>query len=115
MAQQIQLRRDIAANWTSVNPTLALGELGLETDTARIKIGNGSASWTSLPYMTPFPYTTRTDSVSPYFYVGRANPNTLESSPTWLIYRTQQNSKGDVIANLSAVGAWTNRYSLIYS
>ena len=46
----IQLRRDIAANWTSTNPTLAAGETGFETDTRLTKVGNGSTAWTSLPY-----------------------------------------------------------------
>jgi hypothetical protein len=50
MAVQIQFRRDTAANWTSANPTLAQGELGLETDTARYKIGDGSTAWASLSY-----------------------------------------------------------------
>ena len=50
MAVQIQFRRDTAANWTSANPTLAAGELGLETDTTYYKIGNGSTAWTSLAY-----------------------------------------------------------------
>lgn len=50
MPVQIQLRRDTAANWTTANPTLAAGELGLETDTAKYKIGNGSTAWTSLSY-----------------------------------------------------------------
>ena len=52
MATQIQLRRDTAANWTSANPTLAAGELGLETDTTFYKIGTGSTTWTSLAYGT---------------------------------------------------------------
>lgn len=46
----IKLRRDTAANWTSTNPVLAAGEQGLETDTGRVKIGNGSTAWTSLGY-----------------------------------------------------------------
>ena len=50
MATQIQLRRDTAANWTSANPTLAEGEIGLETDTTYYKIGTGSTAWTSLAY-----------------------------------------------------------------
>jgi len=50
MAVTIQLRRDTAANWTSANPVLAQGELGLETDTARYKIGDGSTAWASLSY-----------------------------------------------------------------
>lgn len=51
MASIIQLRRDTAANWTSANPTLAQGELGLETDTLKIKAGDGSTTWTSLGYL----------------------------------------------------------------
>lgn len=50
MAVQIQLRNDTAANWTTNNPTLAVGELGLETDTSKYKIGTGAAAWTALPY-----------------------------------------------------------------
>ena len=50
MADKIQIRRDTAANWTSANPTLAQGELGLETDTGKLKAGTGSTAWTSLGY-----------------------------------------------------------------
>lgn len=50
MAQQIQLRNDTAANWTTANPILATGEMGIESDTAKYKIGNGSTAWTSLAY-----------------------------------------------------------------
>lgn len=50
MAIQIQLRRDTAANWTSVNPTLAEGEIGYELDTGKHKIGNGTDNWTTLTY-----------------------------------------------------------------
>ncbi len=46
----IQVRRDTAANWTSVNPTLAAGEIGFETNTLKFKIGNGSTAWNSLAY-----------------------------------------------------------------
>lgn len=43
-------RRKTAANWTSQNPVLMDGELGLETDTGLFKFGNGSAAWSSRPY-----------------------------------------------------------------
>ena len=46
-------RRDTAANWTSANPTLLAGEIGIESDTNKIKLGTGSTSWTSLSY-TPW-------------------------------------------------------------
>lgn len=52
MAIEIQLRRDTAANWTSVNPILASGEPGYETDTKKIKYGDGSTAWVSLSYFT---------------------------------------------------------------
>lgn len=50
MAVQIQLRNDVAANWTSVNPTLAQGEIGIERDTGLMKIGDGSTDWDNLAY-----------------------------------------------------------------
>jgi len=50
MAVQIQLRNDIAANWTASNPVLAVGELGLESDTSSYKIGDGTNPWNNLPY-----------------------------------------------------------------
>ena len=50
MTSRLQQRRDTAANWTSNNPTLAAGEIGLETDTTKFKIGNGSTAWASLSY-----------------------------------------------------------------
>jgi hypothetical protein len=49
---QIQVRRGTAATWTSTNPTLAAGEMGLETDTGKFKLGNGSTAWASLTYAT---------------------------------------------------------------
>lgn len=48
---RMQQRRDTAANWTSANPTLAAGELGVETDTLRFKVGNGSSNWAALAYI----------------------------------------------------------------
>jgi hypothetical protein len=50
MAVQLQLRRGTASQWTAANTLLAEGEIGLETDTNKIKIGDGSTVWTSLAY-----------------------------------------------------------------
>lgn len=47
---QFQHRRDLAATWTANNPTLASGEMGLETDTDLFKIGNGITAWRDLRY-----------------------------------------------------------------
>jgi len=51
VADLIQIRRDTASNWTSANPTLAQGELGIETDTSKIKVGDGSTAWSSKTYL----------------------------------------------------------------
>jgi len=47
---QFQFRRGTAAQWSAANPTLAAGEMGLETDTNQFKIGNGTTPWNSLSY-----------------------------------------------------------------
>jgi len=50
MAVQLQFRRGTSSEWTSANPVLAAGEMGIETDTSQFKIGDGVTSWTSLSY-----------------------------------------------------------------
>ena len=47
----IQIKRGTAADWLAANPVLALGELGLETDTNKLKAGNGTSSWYELQYI----------------------------------------------------------------
>lgn len=47
---RIQLRNDTAENWTTKNPLLLKGEMGVEIDTRKIKIGNGTDHWTALEY-----------------------------------------------------------------
>jgi hypothetical protein len=54
VSAQIRIRRDTAANFTSANPTLALGEIAFETDTRNFKVGDGTTAWTSLPYATNY-------------------------------------------------------------
>jgi len=47
---RIQVRRGTASQWTSVNPILAAGEMGVESDSNLFKFGNGSSTWTALAY-----------------------------------------------------------------
>lgn len=47
---RIQLRNDTAENWTSANPVLLKGEMGVEIDTGKTKIGNGTDNWKTLKY-----------------------------------------------------------------
>ena len=47
MATTILIKRDTSTNWSNNNPILKSGEFGLETDTRKIKIGNGQR-WNSI-------------------------------------------------------------------
>lgn len=47
---RIQLRNDTAENWTTQNPVLLKGEMGVEIDTGKTKIGNGTDDWKTLKY-----------------------------------------------------------------
>jgi len=47
---QLQFRRSSAAQWSADNPILASGEMGIETDTQKFKIGDGTTHWNDLPY-----------------------------------------------------------------
>ena len=49
MADSIQIRRDLATNWTAADPVLAQGEFAWEIDTNGLKIGDGSSSYSTLP------------------------------------------------------------------
>ena len=44
------IKNDSAENWTTKNPVLLKGELGIEIDTNLFKIGNGTSAWAALPY-----------------------------------------------------------------
>ena len=46
----IKIRRDTATNWTSTNPVLGAGEWALESNTKKVKLGDGTTAWTSLAY-----------------------------------------------------------------
>lgn len=47
---RIQLKNDLANNWTKNNPALKKGEIGIENDTGKFKIGDGTTNWTNLKY-----------------------------------------------------------------
>ena len=55
MAVNILLRRGTAAEWTASNPILLEGEVGVETDSKKLKVGDGLTAWASLPYITLTP------------------------------------------------------------
>jgi hypothetical protein len=50
MSVKIRPRRGTAAAWTAANPTLDTAEIGLETDTRKIKFGDAATAWNTLAY-----------------------------------------------------------------
>jgi hypothetical protein len=44
-------RRGTAAQWEDLNPILEAGEIGFESDTTNLKVGDGSTAWEDLPYV----------------------------------------------------------------
>ena len=48
---RIQLKHGLAANWTEKNPVLLAGEMGIETDTLKMKVGDGTSNWSALGYL----------------------------------------------------------------
>ena len=49
-ATKIQVRRDSSTNWTTANPVLSAGELGLDETVMKFKMGDGSTAWNLLSY-----------------------------------------------------------------
>lgn len=47
----LKVRHDTAANWSAINPTLRDGEIGYDTTNKKIKIGDGSLSWSGLSFV----------------------------------------------------------------
>lgn len=81
---RIQIRRDTSVNWATYNPILADGEFALETDTRKIKIGNGEQPYTELAYQGEgLKYWTGTEAA--YTELGTKDADTL--------YRTTDTNK----------------------
>jgi len=96
MATRIQVRRDNAADWNSVNPTLAEGEIGYETDTGKFKIGNGSSLWSSLDYFLD------SSDLSGYLTASSASTTYLSQSSASTTYLTQASASTNYLTQASA-------------
>ena len=88
----IKLRRDTAANWLAADPVLALAEPGLETDTGRIKYGDGTSEWSALPYAGGESPSTRWDATPTE--PGNNCPIYAELTPDHFQAFTQQSNLG---------------------
>lgn len=70
-------RHDTSANWTSNNPILMVGEIGYETDTHKMKFGDGTSHYIDLPYVV-------TDGIENYLTKDEASST----------YQKQESGKG---------------------
>jgi hypothetical protein len=52
MLVQMRMRRGTTTDWSSANPILASGELGLDTTQNKFKIGDGTTAWNTLAFAT---------------------------------------------------------------
>ena len=50
MSNRLQIRRGLGSAWQTSNTLLTQGELGLDTSTGKLKIGDGILHWNDLPY-----------------------------------------------------------------
>jgi len=99
MAIRIQLRRDTAANWVSSNPVLRAGEVGIETDTLKFKIGNGSSTWTQITNYANVTSTGLSNSLNDYILASTlGNP----SGPAKL------NSDGEILVPEDTIILWND-------
>lgn len=102
MTTTIKLRRDTAANWTSANPILAAGEPGLETDTLKVKYGDGTTTWANLEY----------SSVGNAVYATTAGSATTATTAVTAATAAAANTAGTVTTNaqpnITSVGTLTS-------
>jgi len=80
--KKILFRRDTSSNWASANPILAAGEIGLESNTNKIKLGNGSTRWNALSYFYGSLDTTGIDALSDVVITSAQNGDFLRWNGT---------------------------------
>lgn len=98
---RLQHRRGTAAQWAAANPVLAVGEMGFETDTGRLKVGNGSTNYISLDWTATV--------------VGRSEIDTVNSSVSTVTGLFNQTVTLEAAARTSATSASASSASSLTS
>lgn len=98
---QIKLRRDTFANFTSKNPILGIGEPAYETDTKKLKIGDGTTAYNSLDYFAGGGGSTEFTVVQPLKLVDGTLTLQIDE-------QTIQVQDGKLVANLDELGNEVN-------
>lgn len=98
MATRIQLRRGTAEQWSTTNPVLTVGEIGIELDTLKFKIGNG-LNWNSITSYANVTPSSLSNNLSEYIL---ASTQGSPGGPAEL------NSSGDLIIPENSVILWND-------
>jgi hypothetical protein len=99
MAYRILLRRDTSANWITADTILLEGEPGFETDTGKLKIGDGSTAWNSLNY---YGGTGATGTPGPAGPTGPSSDLTLPNLKTTSYTLASSDANKIILMNVSA-------------
>lgn len=105
MAVKIQLRRGTTSQWTS-NIVLSAGEVGVNTETKQIKVGDGSTTWGALPYFASGTITSVTagNGITVYTTAGSSASSgaiSIAIDETAIFAKNIINAKGDLIVGIS--------------
>lgn len=101
---RIRLRRDTSANFTSKNPILGNGEPVYETDTKKLKIGDGTTAYNSLAYFSSGGGSAEFNVVQPLKLVDGTLTLQIDE-------QTIQVQNGKLVANLDELGNEVNTLS----
>ena len=101
---QIKLRRDTSAAFASSNPILGNGEPAYETDTKKLKIGDGTTAYTSLAYFAGGGGSAEFNVVQPLKLVDGTLTLQIDE-------QTIQVQNGKLVANLDELGNEVNTLS----
>lgn len=113
MPVQIQMRRGTTAQWSTANPTLASGEVGVDTSLTKFKVGNGATAWNSLGYAsltfqgayaggtTYYPNDIVTYNNSTYICILQSTGNLPTNATYWSLLAAA--GAGDVVGPASSV------------
>lgn len=98
---QIKLRRDTSTNFTTKNPVLGEGEPAYETDTKKMKIGDGTTAYTQLDYFSTGGGSATFNVVQPLKLVDGTLTLQIDE-------QTIQVQNGKLVANLDELGNEVN-------
>ena len=124
----LQFKRGTSSQWTSNNPTLSAGQPGVEFDNTqditKIKIGDGSSTYSNLPYISANPVINQTsgtgfdDMEISGFYEMLRVPNTERPSDGTsyksFIFRGGSNSTGGYVSQFAIGIDSPGNYPLFY-